>query len=1458
MSLLSGRYSSLFTVTLTVLLATVIGGGYYYYQIKQNENYQNQLHFRELKDIRQTVDSGLQQLQSIAAEKEKESSLMAELSRISDARQTIEQARMVDIGRALVATKKKLKVQWVTDSFLIKAMNEQYLKLLECLRQNRLTPTIKCQSALEGLDSSLGNAQAKRVALERLSKRGTILKNIKIWYDEAPKVTKQQQEYLQLGTATAPLTGQGTHVISKVGAIGATLYAPLVDFLGAKSSRYPLVLMVDDQGNRLVRKENVENDSAQHGLIFAHLDQLLATLFAQQQAPQNNNATDLPLKIENVNLNTDQAINKTTDRTANDKVPGYSGYIDVAITGVEYRVFITPYHSALIKNDQGQSMNYYLLGFKPKSTFSSKRLAISNSLIVIVVFVLLALIALIPSLKLRLVSTHNAYSARDRWWLMAGIVLFFAILTIGAFNLLFYTQLKNELNQQAKHSFNQIKSSFATELNSLNAYAAKESKGLLVDVSEDMPFDQPEVSNQYSYLLENLIVLPADGKLRGQAKWSGKNLYRSNNINLSNRAYFKRSLACNAWDQNRCDKLFLQRIYNLRDGRSTTQFSRPLFDSLDVPLKNRQVQSFGTHLQSFFAAVLPQNFGFLVFENQSGEVLYHSDDARSLIENIYVETDNNPTLHGLKWLTGNTSQQGSLYGQNGKSGKSFTMKTVYRGEDHLFEVGKLQSDIPWSLVVFYSKNQMRLLNMFVAFTSLGLFCLLLGLACLLTRLFVFNPSILRRLFWYDALIGSQYWLFGRRILLLMVAVNSLIFYLLVVTRHSANYQWWLIGLVLLVCWVAILISLYYAIGLTRTLAKSELELHQRGTDRYRLNPPGTTHPRAFSLYLFSLLLGFAIMPAFLLSVISSEFYLQRYADLEAVHIQTQLKRSANERTEYFKLIADGDKARHFTQWADHVPCYLRHLPVDSIIDGRGRQPAICSFVDTEKMPVWMGTIKHQHNQPHSGLMANILHQIAVKSPFANKIVALNQGQKQQHQPLHLGYLNPMIEPEQVLAVDVDFAKLMLTGVRQQWGLVLLVLLIVGLFSHFILYQLVVIRLMGLLIPDNFRLNDRQPPERLVAKVELLINRLRSGSLGGRHQAFFVQVIRPTVELMEMLRANANDLALVALQPMHIDELIKSDKTVAEVCEEQLKVSCQSPVKTVILKGMELVAMQKSQREKALAVMEYLVSLGHINVVLLTENVPLHRLTRQAAYPNKLPQAEHATVSEVTRWVKVMNFFNKFYDWTPSTKYALEAPDNAHLVLTHEAQGWPELADVQIQFFDYHRTVNGVKEDETLAASVNAHWSAVQIIEFFNANTGAFYRYRWELCTRNERLLLIQMAYGGTPNSQDPQPLEHLMRRGYIFRDNGWHIVNQSFKSFIQSAEEPKVVKQWVHSASKSTWKTLRIPIFILVFAVMGVMLYTATEAAESFLAILTAVLGLLPLLADNMNLEQGETDSSDD
>mgnify|MGYP006261739479 FL=1 len=132
-----------------------------------------------------------------------------------------------------------------------------------------------------------------------------------------------------------------------------------------------------------------------------------------------------------------------------------------------------------------------------------------------------------------------------------------------------------------------------------------------------------------------------------------------------------------------------------------------------------------------------------------------------------------------------------------------------------------------------------------------------------------------------------------------------------------------------------------------------------------------------------------------------------------------------------------------------------------------------------------------------------------------------------------------------------------------------------------------------------------------------------------------------------------------------------------------------------------------------------------------------------------------------------------------------------------------------------------------------------------------YRRKWEECTRQEKLILWKVANGASINPSNTMVIEHLVRRGFLYRHKGWHLVNESFRRFILVAEDEATINDWLDNAGTGTWNVLRIPIFALLLVLLVIFVYSSGSSMNSLLSVATATLGLIPLLLKNISLLKG-------
>jgi hypothetical protein len=144
-----------------------------------------------------------------------------------------------------------------------------------------------------------------------------------------------------------------------------------------------------------------------------------------------------------------------------------------------------------------------------------------------------------------------------------------------------------------------------------------------------------------------------------------------------------------------------QRLFSGSDGSRVLQMAVPRSAGPNCNTGFCGIVTGSATFHGLAAAVSPPLLSFAVIDRDSGIVLFHSDDTRSLAENFFVETERNPQLLALTRI-----------------GQSGTFSGRYVGAGHRFFHLPLR-DAPWSVVVFYSVKEVGDLPWHAVFTALA-------------------------------------------------------------------------------------------------------------------------------------------------------------------------------------------------------------------------------------------------------------------------------------------------------------------------------------------------------------------------------------------------------------------------------------------------------------------------------------------------------------------------------------------------------------------------------------------------------------------------------------------------------------------------------------------------------------------------------------------------------------------
>jgi hypothetical protein len=120
-------------------------------------------------------------------------------------------------------------------------------------------------------------------------------------------------------------------------------------------------------------------------------------------------------------------------------------------------------------------------------------------------------------------------------------------------------------------------------------------------------------------------------------------------------------------------------------------------------------------------------------------------------------------------------------------------------------------------------------------------------------------------------------------------------------------------------------------------------------------------------------------------------------------------------------------------------------------------------------------------------------------------------------------------------------------------------------------------------------------------------------------------------------------------------------------------------------------------------------------------------------------------------------------------------------------------------------------------------SRAALVEELLDRADAYYRVLWSTCTREERLVLFQLARDGWANPKNERAIQQLERRHLVRRSPGLRILNESFCRFVKAAQLPEEVAKWEHDERHSAWSAVKLGLTTAALMAGAWLLYTQQD-----------------------------------
>lgn len=385
------------------------------------------------------------------------------------------------------------------------------------------------------------------------------------------------------------------------------------------------------------------------------------------------------------------------------------------------------------ENKEAPQPRLILAGLVTSSTFQSRAYAIPYTWLLIFIFFVLFGFLSLPIVRLSLMDHRERLTPFNVISLLLTSLVGTALLTVFCLDAAVFIKTRESLNNQLTISAQEIKNRFNEELSAilaqLNRYNNSQS------LKNDFAFTRKP---QFDWVARKQITSPCDSTpISLSAKWCyptydvafwidpdkkvkinwtrGSTPYlQGGDVSLGHRDYVNNVLnperpLLRKTIEGTPLQFYAQPLISLGSGKRSVVVSMPFSPppAHTEPRDNSKtwVAAIEQSFQSFISTAIPAGTGFAVIDDESGDVLFHTDVSRSLRENFFEETDNNAEL---------------LAHVQSRTGGGF--EGEYLGIGHAFYSLPL-SDVPWSVVVFRNKDLFRTVNFEALLLASALFAL---------------------------------------------------------------------------------------------------------------------------------------------------------------------------------------------------------------------------------------------------------------------------------------------------------------------------------------------------------------------------------------------------------------------------------------------------------------------------------------------------------------------------------------------------------------------------------------------------------------------------------------------------------------------------------------------------------------------------------------------------------------
>lgn len=1242
-----------------------------------------------------------------------------------------------------------------------------------------------------------------------------------------------------------------------------TMFSQMIENTEALAE-VPLIIVASEKGDvyaQLMRNHDKDPNPPAH--LEVREEATVASLKEVLAAAEKHAVNDLVPKDEVIKP--DKSDKPQMAGLPADK-PGLPVSLDTHIAGTPYRAYVLPYPLKMPVCDVGITPNgktatdqcaeekatVYLVGLRKSGLVATATGSLSPVLLLGALLALIAAGLLWPFLRHALLEPNDAVTWRQVRTLCVAFLVLAALGVLAAraseLGLSMYEKMDRAIDVVGDEIDDQMNARIVAEIKELDLLEREAKSKPSLDAknaTKEIVRTESDVSEEYP-IVEQFFQTNQNG-VSAKSSWTYdalKNKWErmEEDADLSDRPYFYllrdghgvREYASkdNHGKPYWRTPILLQRIFNKSDGKKILQLA--VSRGNDGAFEGVSAVNIGTI--EVISPVLPLGIGYAIFERSTGTVVFHSDDSRSLVENLYAETEHNPTL-----LTAVDSEA--------MGGTSFSGR--YRGANTTFLYKPMQYS-RWGLVVFYNSSSVSAVLALSVISALAatLITLLAGLlvahavmrmmrrrhswlwpqwrlrnaypvaTIYLVVVSVCEFQILRH---SESGVDQAIVLLSAPLLVLTACFSALSARTPDITARRPRFlrrglslvEWSrLLHGVLLAVWVyaawaageylACFVLVLAFLGWRRLLVRSVESPNENPWRRDASLWPGGAMPaigRAsyrlrYLLFVASLAVVVSVVPTLAIFDRTFEWYLSSALNLARTGTNQQLEARA---------LRMKDDTRGLPQYANLIAKRARDLggfgatPVDGEsfdVDGgalfKVESPKSC-FNPPVAWPLGVWETKMRWGQ-------ELLERLRQEATTLEAPREGRTGAKAQcgvHGTIH----------ELVHAGGMWWMPVLWDVVSALVVLVVLMLLLTFIARH----------VTGIFLPWSGRFGPQSAhaPAPKPARGK--------DASEPRH----ILLLQPNEESIAYVRRLGRACSRGNVREVDVAAGILDDLEPTDGKET-----------TWLLRRVDIAVLDENRRVALLRLLETLVADPHAHVAAIGDVSPVYRIARPQAYPG--PSWPRIDDHERLRWIDLFTHFHKVYS-VDDVRSVFKRTDGG--TRAQEVSDEPRIRSLEELIYRETRAlwpclrpVRGILLDRLHA---DARMTDRDVIELVALHGEVHFRKAWEYCTREERLALYHLAQGKLINMANHRLVEHLLRRGLVVFEPEPRIKSVSLMEFIRNAELPGRMEAWAAEAAEGLWQSVRVPFFVVLMLVVAWIAYSSGDALQAVVALVATSVAVI-------------------